>query len=283
MASFTTRGLGVPGRRGPGDKPRRRWGRRIAADERLALVDHLGELRTRLAISIGGFALAFIGAYVVHAQMIGALNGALPAAVPEPITFGVAEPFMTSIKVSMWAALALSLPIWSYQLWAFVAPAVQQNARRTAAFLALGASVLFVCGAAFAYFVALPSAIQFLVGFDARLYDVQIRAKDFYSFAAAVLISMGLVFDLPIVLLGMVRLRVISTAKLRRNRKVAIVSLTALAVVLPGVDPVTTIMELVPLYFLYEGTLFLATRLERRWDAAREAADAAREAEFASS
>lgn len=245
--------------------------RRLTPGERAGLVDHLGELRTRLAYSLAAFALAFAGAFVLHESIIVGINQTLPAEVPQPITFGVAEPFLTSIKVSLWAALAVSMPVWSYQLWSFVAPAVREHAQRTVVTLVAVATVLFAIGASFAYFIALPEAISFLVNYDANLYDVQIRAKDFYTFAAAVLVSMGLVFDLPIVLIGLVRMRIVRTEKLRRNRKVAIVSLTALAVLLPGVDPVLTILELIPLYLLYEATVVIATRLERRWDAQREA------------
>ncbi|MCW2974268.1 MAG: Sec-independent protein translocase, TatC subunit, partial [Thermoleophilia bacterium] len=177
---------------------------------------------------------------------------------------GVAEPFMTSIKVSFMAALAVSLPVLLWQMWSFIAPATAENVRRTVLGFVTAGSLLFAAGVAFAYYIALPSAISFLIGFDSDLYDVQVRAQEYLTFAAAVLMSVGMVFQLPIVLLALVRFRVLSHGLLKKYRRYAYVALAALAVALPGVDPVTTAMWLVPLFFLYEGTVLVAWRYERR-------------------
>jgi sec-independent protein translocase protein TatC len=241
-----------------------RRGRRgkLSREDRLDLMGHLDELRKRLLISAITVLVAAIGAFMVHRQLISALTSPLGHA--KPVTLGVAEPFMTSIKVSFMAAMAVSLPVLLWQLWSFVAPATATGVRRTVLGFVSAGSVLFAAGVAFAYLIALPSAIGFLIGFDSDLYNVQVRAQDYLTFAAAVLLSVGLVFQLPIVLLALVRFRVLSYGILKKYRRYSYVALAALAVALPGVDPVTTTMWLVPLFLLYEGTVLVAWRYERR-------------------
>ena len=119
----------------------------------------------------------------------------------------------------------------------------------------------------FAYRLALPAAVHFLTSYDSDLYDIQVRARSYYSFALLVLLAVGLVFELPIVVLGLVRLGITSSAKLRRNRRIGYVAVAALAVALPGVDPVTTAFEMVPLLVLYESSIWLSVIFERRWRA----------------
>jgi sec-independent protein translocase protein TatC len=236
--------------------------RKLGQEDRLDLMGHLGELRRRLVICSITLFVAAIGAFLVHKQLIAALTA--PLGDTEPITLGVAEPFMTSIKVSFMAAFAISLPVLLWQMWSFIAPATALHVRRTVLGFVTAGSVLFAVGIGFAYLIALPSAIGFLIGFDAELYDVQVRAQEYLTFAAAVLLSVGLVFQLPIGLLALVRFRILSYGLLRKYRRYAYIILAALAVVMPGVDPMTTCMWLIPLFVLYEGTIVVAWRYERR-------------------
>jgi sec-independent protein translocase protein TatC len=133
----------------------------------------------------------------------------------------------------------------------------------------------------FSYFVALPAATPFLLDFDAEQYDIQLRARDYYSFVAMTSIAIGFLFELPIIILGLVRLGVLSAAKLRRNRRIGIVICFAVAVALPGIDPVTTTIQAVPLLVLFELSIWLAGFFEKRWEKARAAAEAAEAAEAA--
>jgi sec-independent protein translocase protein TatC len=127
------------------------------------------------------------------------------------------------------------------------------------------ATLLFAGGVVFAYRLALPAAVHFLTSYDSNLYEIQVRASSYYSFALLALLAVGLVFELPIVMLGLVRLGITSSAKLRRNRRIGYVAVAALAVALPGVDPVTTAFEMVPLLALYESSIWLSVVFERRW------------------
>lgn len=243
--------------------------RRLSHGEEATLVEHLGELRSRLVISLLAVAAAFTVAFVFHDTLIHWLNQPLPAARRHPITFGVSEPFVTSVMVSLYAGFLLAVPVILWQVWSFFAPAMQESTQRVVGVFVLFATVLLAAGIAFAYWIALPAAVHFLTNYDSNLYNIQIRARDYYSFASLVLLALGVVFELPIFILALVRLRIVTAAKLRRGWRIGIVAVAALAVVLPGIDPVTTMAEMGPLLALYFLSIALAGVFERRWDAVR--------------
>jgi len=249
---------------------RRRLPRRLQHGEEAALVDHLGELRARLLIVGLAVGAAFAFTFAFHAELIELLTRPLPEG-RRLVTFGVTEPFFTAIKVSLAAAVAVALPVLLHQLWSFLAPAVHENSQRVVTRLALLSTVLFAGGLAFAYVVVLPRALGFLTQFDAELYDVQIRAAYYYSFVVLALLGMALVFQLPVFILGLVRLRVVDSAQLRRNRRIAMFLMVVVAVALPTVDPVSLVLETVPMLLLFELSIWLAVLMERRMDAAEAA------------
>jgi sec-independent protein translocase protein TatC len=241
--------------------------RRLGHEETAGLVEHLGELRIRLIVILLALAAGFAVAYGFHHELIAWLNHPLPTGRRKPVTFGVAEPFMTSIKVSLYAGFALSFPIGLWQTWAYLAPAFRKGTERALLGFVAFASILFAVGVGFGYTVALPAAVHFLTNYDSGVYNIQIRASSYYSFALLSLIAVGFVFELPVFILALVRLRIITAAKLRRNRRIGYVAMAALAVALPGVDPVTTAFEMVPLMLLFEASIWLSVAFERRWQA----------------
>jgi sec-independent protein translocase protein TatC len=243
--------------------------RRLGHNEPADVVEHLDELRSRILVCLVAVAAGFGVAYVFHARLLDLLNGALPAQHRQPVTFGVAEPFLVALKVSFVGGLALALPVVLWQAWSYFAPAFERHAQRTIGVLVAAASGLFVVGVAFGDRIALPAAVHFLTTYDDQVFNIQVRASDYYSFAIAVLAAVGIVFELPIVVLALVRLGITSAAKLRRNRRIGYVAVTALAVALPGVDPITTTLELVPLLILFEASIWLAVLGERRRNASR--------------
>jgi sec-independent protein translocase protein TatC len=249
--------------------------RRLRPGQGVELVEHLGELRARLTVSLVAVAAGFGAAYAVHGRLLQALNGPLPSDHRRPVRFGVAEPFMTSMKVSLAAGLALALPVVLWQLWSFLAPAFAERTQRTIAWFVTVSTVLFAGGVAFGYEIALPAAVKFLTTYDSNLYNIQVRASSYYSFALMVLVAVGVVFELPVFVLALVRLGATSAAKLRRNRRIGYVAMAALAVALPGVDPVTTALEMVPLMVLFESSIWLSAFFEPRWRSLREPAPSA--------
>jgi sec-independent protein translocase protein TatC len=253
----------------------KRLPRRLGHGEEASLVEHLDEFRTRLLISLGALTVGFVFAFAFHGHLIHWLNVALPKD-KKPITLGVTEPLVTSIKVSLWAGFALALPVILWQLWSFFAPAVEEHAQRIVAVFVALSTVLFAGGLAFAYWVVLPPGVQFLTNYDSNLYTIEVRASYYYSFAAFLLVAIALVFELPIFVLTLVRLGVLTTAKLRRNRKAGYVIMFIIAVLLPTADPVSLVFETIPLLTLYELSIWLAVWMERRWHRSAEPLASAR-------
>jgi sec-independent protein translocase protein TatC len=238
--------------------------RRLRHGEEATLVEHLDELRTRIFVCLGALAVGFIIAFVFRGHLLHWLNAPLPEGRRKPITLSPAEPFLTSMKISLLAGLAIAFPIVLWQLWSFLAPAVEARAERTVMLFVLLATGLLVVGIAFGYWVVLPKAVHFLTNFDDQYYAAQLRARDYYGFVMTVLLAIGLVFELPIFILALVRLRVLSTTTLRRQRRLGYFIVAVVAVLLPGIDPVTTTFEMVPLLLLYELSIWLAVIVERR-------------------
>lgn len=233
--------------------------RPIDHEERLTLVDHLGELRTRLFYAISAFFLAFAVCAWQNHLILRIVNDPLPSNLPEPITFGVTEPFTTTLTNSAYFAILLSLPVIIYQVYAFVLPAFSPSERRVATPLLLMAPVLFVAGVLFCYFVVLPPATEFLLSFNSDEFNTQVRARDYYSFVMLTMGAMGLGFQVPIGILAAVRLGVTTPQKLRKNRRYAVLVIAILAAFLPTIDPVTLLLEMLPMIVLYEGSILLAS------------------------
>jgi sec-independent protein translocase protein TatC len=244
----------------------RRWvPRRLHHGEEATLVEHLDELRSRLIIALVAIVPIFLLTFAFHEQIMEWLTGPLPDD-RKLVTLGVTEPFTTSVKVSLIAALAIALPILLWQAWAFLAPAVEPHFERVVLVFVLLASGLFVAGVVFMYYIVLPRALDFLTSYDAELYDIQIRASYYYTFAAMTLLAGGLAFLMPIFVLALVRLRVLTSDRLRQNRRIAFVVLLVFAILLPTVDPVSLAFEVVPLLILFEMSIWLSVYMERRWN-----------------
>jgi sec-independent protein translocase protein TatC len=247
--------------------PLKRLPRRLQHGEEATLVEHLGELRGRILIALLALVPVFILAFVFRDTLIDVLTRPLPDD-KKLVTLGVTEPFTTAVKVSLAAAFAVTLPLLLYQLWAFLAPALEEGVQRTVAVFATIATLLFACGVAFSYFVVLPRALSFLTHFGDEFFQIEIRASYYFSFVTMTLLASGLAFQMPIFVLALVRLRVLSAAKLRRNRRVGIALMIVFAVLLPTVDPVSLVLEAAPLILLFELSIQLAGFMEKRWDIA---------------
>jgi sec-independent protein translocase protein TatC len=179
----------------------------------------------------------------------------------KPVTLGVGEPFATTLKVAFYFSLLLAMPFLLWQLYAFVLPAFTPQERRSVTPLLALIPVLFLCGVAFGYFLVLPAAVRFLQNFNADQFNILVQARDYYRFAVITLLALGLVFQLPVGILALVRMRMVTVRQLRSNRRYAIVILAVVAMLLPGTDPVSMLVEFVPLLALYELSILLASVL----------------------
>lgn len=184
----------------------------------------------------------------------------------KPVTLGFGEPFTTTLTVSLYFALVLALPVILFELYGFVLPAFSPSERRVVLPLLSAIPFLFVIGVLFGYFVVLPAAVRFFQNFNSGEFDVLVQASQYYKFAATTLLAMGLVFQVPVAILALVRARIVTPTQLRKGRRYAIVACAAIAAFLPG-DAVTLLLETIPLYVLYEASILLASVMTRRWTA----------------
>jgi sec-independent protein translocase protein TatC len=314
----------------------------IGHEDRLSLVDHLDELRTRLIVCGAALAIAFgfclwqnhtllkvinrpeqaqtrkqverghgLAGQASLAQQsvvelageterlarllsapgsglspsarkaIGELSPRLHAAVAKVsgksegdklTTLGIGEPFTSTITVSLGFALIIALPVILFELYGFLLPAFRPEERRVALPLLTSIPFLFIAGVAFGYFVALPAAIHFFVNFNSEEFNVLVQANQYYKFAATILLAMGLVFQVPVAILGATTLGIITPRQLRKNRRYALLACATVAAFLPG-DAITLVLETVPLYVLYEASILLAAFVERRTRRREQAQD----------
>lgn len=229
----------------------------ISHDTRLSVVDHLDELRTRIIVSLAAFGVALGLCFWQNHLILALINR--PLGGRRPITLGPTEAFTTTFKVAAYAAIVLALPVVLYQAYAYLVPALSPSERRVARPLLLMVPALFLAGIVFGYLLVLPAALKFLLHFNGDQFQVQIRASDYYGFAAQTLVACGIVFQVPVGVLALSRLGVVTPGKLRKWRRYAIVVNAVIAMALPGVDPVSMLLELLPLLALYELSILLAS------------------------
>jgi len=241
--------------------------RPISHEDRLSVVDHLDELRSRLVISVAAFVVAWALTTWQNNLVLEIVNAPLPNGPDgnqiQPITLSPAEGFTTTLMNAAYFALIIAAPVILYELYAFILPAFSPSERRLATPLLILVPILFIGGVVFCYFVVLKPALHFLLNFNADEFNTQVRAKDYYSFVSLLMLAMGLGFQIPVGILAACKLGLTSAAQLRRNRRYAIVVIVILASLLPTLDPVTLLLESLPFYLLYELSIVLAGRFGR--------------------
>jgi len=305
--------------------------RPVGHEDRLSIVDHLDELRTRLMVSGAVLIVAFGIAFWQNQALLNLLNSPLPSStqtaanhlggltndsvkeardlsglgaaleqlsnsanpgfnltdrgllvlaahyasdaakvLPQsspkrlPITIGIGEPFTTTLTICFYFALLFTLPVLLYEAYAFVIPALSPNERKAALPVMLAAPALFVTGVVFAFLIVLPPAVRFLQGYNSGNFDALAQAKPLYSFELLTMAGIGLAFQMPIALLGLQRLGVINGSTLTRHWRYATVIIAVVAAAMPGVDPVTTALETLPLVILFLVSIVMLKLVDRR-------------------
>src|SRR3954453_6818072 len=190
----------------------------VSHEDRLTLVEHLDELRTRIVVCLVVFGVALALCFWQNHLLLEIASGPLPAAHKKLLTFGVAEPFTTTLTVSTYGALILCLPVFLYQAYAYLLPAFSRTERRLVLPLLLAAPILFLAGVAFSYFVVMPPAVKFLLNFNDSQFNVQVRARDYYSFFSTTMLAGGIVFELPLAVVAVTRLGIVTVEQLSSNR-----------------------------------------------------------------
>jgi Tat protein translocase TatC len=232
--------------------------RRLRHGEEATLVEHLDELRTRIVVCLVVLGVALALCFWQNHLLLEIASGPLPSDHKKLLTLGVTEAFTTTLTVATYAALIVSMPILLYQAYAYLLPAFSDRERRVILPILLAVPVLFLLGVAFGYYVVMPAAVKFLLGFNDTQFTVQVRARDYYSFFSTTLLGCGLVFQLPLAILAVTRLGIVSVAQLTRNRRYAYLAIAVVAAALPGVDPISMLIEMVPLLLLFELSILIA-------------------------
>ncbi len=230
----------------------------VSHEDRLTLVEHLDELRARLIVCVAVLVVALGLCFWQNNLLLEIAGGPLPSDHDKLLTFGITEPFTTTITVATYGALILSMPVLLYQVYAYVLPAFSDHERRTVLPILLMFPVLFLAGLAFSYFVVMPAAVKFLLNFNDTQFNVQVRARDYYSFFSTTMLAGGLIFQLPLAILAVTRLGIVKVEQLSSNRRYAYLLIAIAAAALPGVDPVSMLIEMVPLLVLFELSILIA-------------------------
>ncbi len=230
----------------------------VSHEDQLTLVEHLDELRARLIVCLIVGAVALALCFWQNHLLLEIASHPLPDHHKRLITFGVTEPFTTTLTVSAYGALILSLPIWLWQLYSYVLPAFSPAEKRVVLPILLMFPILFLAGVAFSYFVVMPAAVSFLLNFNDSAFNVQVRARDYYSFFSMTELAGAVVFQLPLAILAVTRLGIVPVEWFGKNRRYAYLVIAIVAAALPGVDPISMILEMVPLLVLFELSILIA-------------------------
>src|SRR5215216_4233850 len=227
-------------------------------EARMTLIEHLGELRSRIIkVSVAFFAVAVV-AWFFREQIFFILLE--PSGLKKLNFTGPASPLITDVKLTLYVAFLFTVPILLYQAWAFIAPAVGDMGRAFTYILISLASSLFLAGVAFGYFVVLPIGLNFLINWDDTRYQEIITGNDYLPFVTRFLLAFGIVFELPAATYVGAKLELIDASMLRRYRRHAIVVNAILAAALtPGQDPFSMILMAVPMILMYEASIFIAS------------------------
>lgn len=223
----------------------------------MTLVEHLDELRNRIIVSVLVLTVACGLCFWQNHLLLQIANQPLPGEL-KPITFGVTEPFMQTLKISLYAGILVSMPVLLYQAYAFLLPALKPTERRAVMPFLFLVPLLFAAGVVFSYFVVVPAATKFLLHYNQSEFNIQVRASSYYGFLITTLIALGLVFQVPMGIVALTRLGIVTPQQLSQNRRYAYLALAIVAMLLPGTDPVTMLIELAPLLALFELSLILA-------------------------
>jgi sec-independent protein translocase protein TatC len=244
--------------------------KRLNHDEEVTVVEHLDELRNRLFVSLICLGIVFVVAFWRHEDLIQLILDKLPYG-PNGKQYEVqvtqpGEQFSIAIQVSFWASVCVALPVLFYQLYAYVMPAFNPDRQKTTWPLLFLCPTLFIAGALFSYAVVVPAAGGFLLNFDEHLYLVQPKASAWYEWVVTLMLAVGLIFEIPAAIFVLTKMGVVDHHFLRKNRKYAILINTVIAAALPGVDPVSMIMEAIPLFALYEISILISWLVGRKRD-----------------
>jgi sec-independent protein translocase protein TatC len=228
-----------------------------------SFISHLVELRQRLVRAVGAvlaiFVVLFIypGSGFIYDLLALPLMNALPEGA-KMIATGVITPFMVPVKVTVLVGFMVALPYVLYQAWAFVAPGLYEHEKKLALPLIVASTVLFFLGVAFCYFFVFGKVFAFIHDFAPKSITPAPDIEAYFSFVITMFLAFGITFEIPIVVIVLVRMGIVSVEKLREARPYVVVGAFVIAAVVTPPDVLSQFMLAVPMCLLYEAGLFLA-------------------------
>jgi sec-independent protein translocase protein TatC len=230
----------------------------------MSLVDHLAELRNRIVWSILGVAAGAVVGFAFGDPIIAFLRAPLPLPADEPLRFtSIGDPFAIKIRIAIVAGVILAMPVILWNVWRFVAPGLTASERRAILPWIPAALVFFLVGVSIAY-VVLPFAAAFLLSFQTEDLQPLLTAREYFDFVSTLFLAFGLLMEFPILLVGLSRVGIVTSERLRRSRRVAVLGIAVFAAaVTPGGDLVSPSILGLTLYILFEGTIVVIRRSGR--------------------
>lgn len=224
-------------------------------DQEMSLLDHLGELRTRVLHCVIAAGVGFFACYAVAEDLLRIFLKPLLAVLPPQSTLiatTLPEKFFTVLKMAFLSGFLVASPYIFYQIWRFIAPGLYKEERRALVPVAIATAFFFTGGGLFGYFVVFPFAFSFFVNYAGELITIMPTISSYFSFAVMLLVAFGVVFQLPVVLYFLARIGLITAAGLRRSRRWAILGAFILGAILTPADPISQCLMAGPLIVLYE-------------------------------
>lgn len=228
-------------------------------DKEFTVLEHLEELRRRIIVSLIFIILAAIGAFPFASRILAILKAPSSGLIDKLVFFSPPEAFSVYIKIAFFAGLVISMPVILYQVWAFISPAITPKIRKNCLLFLISSLGAFVSGILFGFFILVPAALKFLLGFAAGTLEPLISASSYISFVLGLVLASGFVFEMPVLSFILSRIGIIDHRLLRRAWKYAAVSIFIIAaIVTPTPDIFNMTILAIPMLFLYELSIWVS-------------------------
>ena len=231
---------------------------------RLDFISHLEEIRKRILICLSVISAFTIVSFLNIDHLMNIIKRPIQSRVDELIFISPTEAFSAALKISILTAFIFSFPVILYQLWRFITPAISQDKKKRVLIWLCCGLLLFFLGTSFSYFIALPAAIDFLMGFGSRIASSKITLGNYASFFGSLLLIGGIIFELPVFLAVLTEAGIISTKMLTQKRQIAVLSIFIIsAVITPTQDIINLLIIAIPMYLLYEIGIIICRVIEK--------------------